>query len=283
MQSITPNNTQIFDGQSFAQNILDTEVKPFAQNNKLRLDIIWIGDNPESKIYVKFKQKKSAECGIESVLHHLPSAIDQKVVENLILELNADSEVTGYIIQLPTPAHIDFHKLFEIIDPKKDADGLSPFNLGKLWHYQDVVAAATPAGVMRILQDSAGINLESKNVVIINDSDIVGKPLGAMLLREHATVTFCTKFTKDLSFFTQNADIVISATGVAGLINGEMIKEGAVLIDIGTKKIEGKLYGDFDFDSCVEKASFITPVPGGVGPVTVAMLLKNCVTLGKIE
>lgn len=288
MLSNIPFNTQIFDGKLFAERILENEVRPVTKRlladlgRSLRLDIIWIGDSPESAVYVKYKRQKAHECGIETVLHHLPEDTDQETVENLILDLNKKNEVTGYIIQLPVPRHINYHKLFELIDPGKDADGLSPFNLGKLWHYQDTVGAATPAGVFRILTEAANLKLEGKSVVILNDSDIVGKPLGAMLLREHATVSFCTKYTKNISDYTESADVVISATGVPGLIKGSMIKQGAVLIDVGTRKIEGKIYGDIEIESCLNKASFITPVPGGVGPVTVAMLIKNCVMLGNI-
>jgi methylenetetrahydrofolate dehydrogenase (NADP+)/methenyltetrahydrofolate cyclohydrolase len=282
MLSITPNNIQkIFDGKSFAQNILDNEVKPISSQKQIRLDIIWIGDNPESEIYVNYKQKKATECGIESVLHHLPSVIDQSSVEELVSSLNEDKSVTGYIIQLPVSEHIDYHKIFRFIDPRKDADGLSPYNLGLLWQYQNGVAPATPAGVMRILRESANLDLKGLNAVIINDSDIVGKPLGAMLLKECSTVSFCTKNTQDLALYTKSADIVITATGVAGLIKGEMIKDGSVLIDIGTKRVGKSILGDIDFESCKEKASFITPVPGGVGPVTVAMLLKNVVDLAR--
>jgi methylenetetrahydrofolate dehydrogenase (NADP+)/methenyltetrahydrofolate cyclohydrolase len=167
----------------------------------------------------------------------------------------------------------------KLISEKKDVDGLSPTNLGKLWQYQHVISAATPAGVMRILKEVTESNLSGKNVVIINDSNIVGKPLGAMLLREKATITFCTENTKDLSFYTKNADIIITATGVPGLINASIIKEGVIIIDVGIKRKDGIILGDVDINTCKGVASLITPVPGGVGPVTVAMLLKNLVDL----
>lgn len=283
----TPNNTTIFDGKKLAQEILENEVKPLAQKGNFRLDIIWIGNNPESKIYVSHKKEKAEEVGIQCEIHNLEESVTQGEVEELILSLNKNPEVTGYIIQLPVPKHINSKKLFQLIDPRKDVDGLSPWNLGKLWQYQEALAPATAEGVMRILEES-GTDLKGLDVVVINTSDIVGKPLGAMLLRKGATVTFCNSKTRDLFHHTIGAEVIISAVGQPEMIKGDMIKNDVILIDVATKKkevevdgiIKNQLFGDFEFETCKEKASFITPVPGGVGPMTVAMLLKNICKAG---
>ena len=241
----------------------------------MRLDIIWIGDDPESEIYENHKKNSAAKVGISSTIHHLPEITMQEELLDLIWKLNENPEVTGYILQLPVPEHIDSRAVFQSIEPSKDVDGLSPWNLGKLWQYQDAFIPATAAGVLRIIEEVAEVDPVGKNVVIVGTSDIVGKPIGSALLKTRATVTFCNSKTADLAFHTRNADVVISAVGKPGLITGDMIKEKAVLIDVGTKKVDGKLLGDFEFESCCQKASFITPVPGGVGPVTVVSLLNN--------
>lgn len=283
----TPNNITVFNGKKLAQEILENEVEPLAKQGNYRLDIIWIGSNTESEIYVNHKKKKAEEVGVKCHIHHLDNSVEQAEVEALVSSLNKDPEVTGYIIQLPVPEHINAKELFQLIDPRKDVDGLSPWNLGKLWQFRDAVVPATAAGVMRILNEAVD-DLKGLDVVIINTSDIVGKPLGAMILDRGATVTFCNSKTRNLFHHTKGAEVIISAVGKPGLIKGDMVKDEVVLIDVATKrqemKVDGekkiKLFGDIDFETCKEKASFITPVPGGVGPMTVAMLLLNVCKVG---
>ena len=266
-------------------------MQPFTQDKDLRLDIIWIGDNPESEIYVKHKKKAAESVGISVEIHKFPETAKTEEIMLLQKELNQDDIVTGYFIQLPIPEQIDKNRLFRKIDPVKDVDGLNPLNLGLLWQRQEALAPATAAGIMRMIKKDVVVDLMGKNVVIVNDSIIVGRPLAALLLKDGATVSICTKHTENLQEYTRVADILITATGVVGLIKGDMIKEGVVLIDVGTRRCthvrDGKsvckICGDVEFDSCLEKASFITPVPGGVGPVTVAMLLANVCSAYKIQ
>jgi len=278
------NKAQIFDGKSFSKSILDKHVKTYASRHSLKLDVIWVGNNLESEIYVNHKQKIAKEYGIKTSLHHLPNETTTEQLIELIGKLNFNEEVTGFFVQLPVPDHINLVQVLKAIDPNKDIDGLTPTNLGLLWQYQDTIAPATPAGIMTILEDQFE-TLEGKDVVIVNDSNIVGKPLTAMLLKRHATVTVCHKFTKKLDQYTRRAEVIISAAGVQNLINAEMIKNEAVLIDVATKRLGphgSSIVGDFA-DDCREKASFITPVPGGIGPVTVAFLMLNLVRAHELQ
>lgn len=273
----------IFNGKNFSQNILDNEVKPFADGKNLRLDIIWIGNSAESEVYVRHKEKAAQEVGIIVNVHRFPETASTDEILSLQEDLNKNTEVTGYFFQLPIPRQIDKARIFQNINPEKDVDGLNPLNLGLLCQSQSSFVPATAAAVMRILKEAALVDLEGKNIVIINDSIIVGRPLAALLLNEKSTVSVCTKYTGDLNLYTRDADIIITAVGKPGLITAEMIKNGAVLIDVGTRQkifTENdeetiKIFGDIDFESCSEKAAFITPVPGGVGPATAACLLMN--------
>lgn len=249
---------------------------------KPRLDIILVGSNPQSLLYTNIKKKRSEEIGVICNIHHWKEdagkgdskgSFKEEICQK-IRELNPVSD--GIIVQLPLPLHLDTAAILETIDPKKDVDGLTSFNLGKTAQGKEEFAPATPKGIICLLERN-NIPLKGKEVAIVNHSNLVGKPLAMMFLRRGATITICHEFTRNLATHTRQADILVSGTGIPGLIREEMVKEGAVVIDVGVAEKEGKIYGDVDFDKVKEKTSWITPVPGGVGPMTVAMLLKNLI------
>lgn len=239
------------------------------------LAIILVGDNPASKIYVNSKIKGCSELGFESFAHFLPEDTSEERVLELIGELNEDERVNGILVQLPLPKHIDEKKVIDKIALNKDVDGFKPENLGLLMlGDKDSMQPCTPAGIMELLR-AYSIELVGKDVVVVGRSNIVGKPMGSLLINEGATVTTCNSKTKDLKAKTSQADMVIMAIGEAKFLTEDMVKEGAIIVDVGINRTEDGLFGDVDYDGVSKKAAYITPVPGGVGPMTVAMLFAN--------
>ena len=239
------------------------------------LAIILVGDNPASKIYVNSKIKGCSELGFESFAHFLPEDTSEERVLELIGELNEDGRVNGILVQLPLPKHIDEKKVIDKIALNKDVDGFKPENLGLLMlGDKDSMQPCTPAGIMELLR-AYSIELVGKDVVVVGRSNIVGKPMGSLLINEGATVTTCNSKTKDLKAKTSQADMVIMAIGQAKFLTEDMVKEGAIIVDVGINRTEDGLFGDVDYDGVSKKAAYITPVPGGVGPMTVAMLFAN--------
>lgn len=247
------------------------------------LVVVLVGDNPASKSYIKGKQKGCEEVGMKSTLIKYPADISEEQLLLTIDELNKDESVHGILVQLPLPKHIDEDKVIDYINIKKDVDAFHPHNVGKLLIGQDGFLPCTPAGVIKMLKDT-NITISGKHAVVIGRSNIVGKPLSLLLLRENATVTVCHSRTTDLKEITKQADILIAAVGRANFVTADMVKDGAVVIDVGVNRLDtGKLCGDVLFDDVKEKASYITPVPGGVGPMTITMLLDNTLKAAKIQ
>lgn len=269
------DNLEIFDGKKVSNEIL-SEVKEKIDklNKKLGLAIIWVGNNEASHIYIKNKLKRCEELGVKGNLYHLDENTTEEEVITLIEKLNNDNSIDGIILQSPVPNQIDIIKCFNKIIPSKDIDGFSNISLGNLLLDKPGHISCTPKGVMKLL-DYYHINLDGKSVCLINRSIIVGKPLFNLLIRRNATVTMCHSHTKNLSEYTKNADIVISAVGKPKFITKNMLKDGAIVIDVGISRIDGKVVGDVDFDDVLDKVAYITPVPGGVGPMTVAMIFEN--------
>ena len=241
------------------------------------LAVILVGDNPASQVYVRNKVKACSDMGLHSELHQFPAEVSEQAVLARIAELNANAKIYGILVQLPLPPQIDNNKVLEAISVEKDADGFHLYNLGALVTGGTVFPPCTPYGVMALL-DHYRIPIEGCNAVVVGRSNIVGKPMALMLLARSATVSICTSKTRDLRQYTSMADILVVATGKPKMVTGDMIKPGAVVIDVGINRTpDGKLVGDVDFGSAKEKASYITPVPGGVGPMTITMLLANTV------
>ncbi|WP_373524914.1 bifunctional methylenetetrahydrofolate dehydrogenase/methenyltetrahydrofolate cyclohydrolase FolD [Nostoc sp.] len=243
------------------------------------LAVVMVGDNPASAAYVRNKEKACAKVGIASFGQHFPAQTTLEELEEVIALLNHDERVDGILVQLPLPNHLDAVTLLHQIDPDKDADGLHPVNLGRLIRGEPGLRSCTPAGVMRLLQEYE-ISLPGKQAVVVGRSILVGKPMALMLLEADATVTIAHSRSHDLKTITQNADILIAAVGYPGLISADMVKPGAVVVDVGMNRVtdangNSRLVGDVDFESTASVAGFITPVPGGVGPMTVAILLQN--------
>ncbi len=273
---------KILDGKSLANlraQKLKKEIEILKQDGiKPLFCVINIGDDPASKVYVKTKKRRAQEMGIEQKIYQLPSTESEESVLNLIDELNQDPSVHGIMVQMPTPEQIDVNHLLERIDPEKDVDGLTPTNIGHLWQSDHFVEPATAIGIMKLLEHYK-INVAGKNVAIIGRSNIVGKPLAALMLEKDASVSVLHSKTKSLSTYTRMADIIIVAAGQANLLTSEMVEKGAVVIDVGINRVEGHLVGDVDFKQVLSKASWITPVPGGVGPLTVELLMEQVVKL----
>ena len=243
------------------------------------LTVVRVGDDPASAIYVRGKRKACEEAGIASVEHHLPASTTQQELLALVARLNADPSVHGILVQLPLPDQIDEDPVLDAIDPRKDSDGFHPFNVGCLWTGKPAPRACTPWGIMRLL-DEAGVDPKGKRALVVGRSNIVGKPMAAMLLERHATVTVAHSRTQDLAAEVGRADILVAAIGKAEMVKGAWVKPGAVVVDVGMNRLpDGKLVGDVEFAPAAERASAITPVPGGVGPMTIAMLLVNTVEL----
>src|SRR5690625_4318781 len=278
-------SAEIIDGKELARKIrldMKEEVSDLSTSGLIpHLTVILVGDNPASKSYVNGKKKASAEVGISSDIIELSVATTEEELLNTIKQLNQDPSVHGILVQLPLPKHIHEQAVIEAINPQKDVDGFHPLNIGRMMTNQDTLLPCTPYGILTML-NAENIKIEGKHVVIIGRSNIVGKPVGQLLLNENATVTYCHSKTKNLAEFTLKADILIVAVGVPNIINADHIKQDAIVIDVGINRTdEGKLTGDVDFDSAKTKASHITPVPRGVGPMTIAMLLKNTIKAAK--
>jgi methylenetetrahydrofolate dehydrogenase (NADP+)/methenyltetrahydrofolate cyclohydrolase len=271
---------KIIDGKGISKRIrgeLAREVENFtkATGIKPKLSVVLVGDDPASQIYVRNKERGAEELGMSSETKRIPASIKQKELVEIVEELNRDRAVHGILVQLPLPKGLDENEAIAAISPQKDVDGLHPFNLGRLVRNEAPFhLSCTPQGIMELIL-STGIEINGKEAVVVGRSNIVGKPIALMLLQKHATVTICHSRTKDLGAVVKRADIVVAAVGSPGLIRGEMIKEGAVVIDVGMNRVGEKLVGDVDFETAKERAAFITPVPGGVGPMTITMLLKN--------
>lgn len=272
----------IIDGKALSQVVKD-EVKaevPVLEakyGRKPCLVVIIVGENPASQVYVRNKVKAAAYTGMESKLIELPADISEEALLKQIVDLNNDPLVDGILVQLPLPKHIDEEKVIDTIAREKDVDGFHPGNVAGLWLGKKCIVPCTPAGIMRLI-DSIGLELKGKNAVVVGRSNIVGKPVAKLLLDRHATVTIAHSRTADLGAVCRNADVLVLAVGKAKLITGDMVKPGAVVIDVGMNRDEeGKLCGDVDFASAEPVASYITPVPGGVGPMTIAMLMKNTI------
>ncbi|WP_208588314.1 bifunctional methylenetetrahydrofolate dehydrogenase/methenyltetrahydrofolate cyclohydrolase FolD [Gracilibacillus suaedae] len=245
------------------------------------LTVVLIGDDPASKSYVRGKQKASDYVGVDSELIELPESTTQAELLSLIDTLNKKDSVHGILVQLPLPAHIDEEVIIEAISPEKDVDGFHPISIGRMMTGKDTFYPCTPYGIIQMMK-SKNISLEGKHAVVIGRSNIVGKPVGQLLLSENATVTYCHSRTKNMEQYIASADILIVAVGRAHFISGDHIKQGAIVIDVGVNRIEdGSLTGDVDFDSAKEKASYITPVPKGVGPMTITMLMHNTIKSAK--
>ncbi|KIL48615.1 methenyltetrahydrofolate cyclohydrolase [Jeotgalibacillus alimentarius] len=272
-------SAEIIDGKKIAQSMREQLKERIAnlQGVTPGLAVVLIGDNQASQTYVSMKQKACENLGIYSRLIRMPESVSESDLLSTINELNEDSTIHGILVQLPLPAHIDETSVIEAIIPAKDVDGFHPINVGRLQTGGEAFYPCTPNGIMKMLEYQ-GIDLTGKHAVVVGRSNIVGKPMGQLLLKESATVTYCHSKTADLKAHTKQADIVVAAAGIHNLITAEHIKEGAVVIDVGMNRdSEGKLCGDADYDSCKAKASAITPVPGGVGPMTITMLLFNTV------
>lgn len=248
-----------------------------------KLAVIMVGDDKASQVYVRNKSKACDEMGIEYEEYLKDASTTQEELLNLIDELNAREDISGILLQSPIPKHLDIREAFNRIDYKKDVDGFNPINVGKLAIGEDCFISCTPYGVVKLLEAN-NIKIEGKHVVILGRSNIVGRPLIQCMLNEHATVTVCHSRTQNLKEFTKQADILISAIGKAKFVTEDMVKDGAVVIDVGiNRNDEGKLVGDVDYENVEPKTSYITPVPGGVGPMTIAMLMNNVVKAVKIN
>ncbi|WP_148624331.1 bifunctional methylenetetrahydrofolate dehydrogenase/methenyltetrahydrofolate cyclohydrolase FolD [Aliarcobacter cryaerophilus] len=247
------------------------------------LAVILVGNDAASATYVASKAKACKDAGIYSVVHEMPESITQEELLETINMMNNNPKLDGILVQLPLPKHIDTTTVLEAINPLKDVDGFHPYNVGRMVSNLDSFLPATPFGVMRMFEEH-NIELSGKDVVVIGSSDIVGKPMASLLINKKATVTVCNSRTKDLKSHTSKADIVIIAVGVPYLLKEDMVKDGAIVIDVGINRLDtGKLVGDADFEGLKNKCSFLTPVPGGVGPMTIAMLLKNTIKASKLR
>lgn len=270
----------IIDGRKIANEVYEELNGRIAELKKKgvipRVAIVEVGDDEMSKRYVSLKENAAIRLGMECVTYHLVASSTQERLLELIDQLNADESVHGMLVQMPLPEHMDTKAVLDAIDPEKDIDGLHFTNAGKLLNGEPAIIACTPRAIIHML-DSIGVDIESRHTVVVGKSILVGRPIAMCFLNRSATVSVCHTKTQNLGEITRNADILIVAAGSAKLIKADMVKDGAVVIDVGQTNIDGKLYGDVDFDAVVEKASYITKVTGGVGPMTVAMLMTNLV------
>ncbi|MBQ8902348.1 MAG: bifunctional methylenetetrahydrofolate dehydrogenase/methenyltetrahydrofolate cyclohydrolase [Bacilli bacterium] len=265
----------LLDGKKLSNEIIENIKEEInSKNIEIGFAVIWVGNDEASSVYVKNKLKKCEYVGIKTELFHLDENVSEKELINLINELNDRNDINGILLQSPVPKHINITNCFNSIDYKKDIDGFSNISVGNLYLGSPYHVSCTPKGIIKLL-DNYNIDLDGKNVCLINRSNIVGKPLFHLLIERNATVTMCHSKTIDLKEFTKNADIVISAVGKPNFIKADMVKEDVVIIDVGISRIDGKVVGDVDFAEVSKKASYITPVPGGVGPMTIAMVLEN--------
>jgi methylenetetrahydrofolate dehydrogenase (NADP+) / methenyltetrahydrofolate cyclohydrolase len=279
MSAPTPTTATILDGKALAARVragLATEaVRLAARGVTPGLAVVLVGEDPASQVYVRNKTKACHECGFRTFDHKLPATTTERDLLALVARLNADAEVDGILVQLPLPAAVDARRVLLAVDPRKDVDGFHPDNLGRLLMGQPRFVACTPFGIMKLIEE-AGFSLAGAEAVIVGRSNIVGKPMAALLISSDATVTVCHSKTRDLPGVVRRADLVIAAVGRAEMIKGDWIKPGAVVIDVGMNRgADGKLVGDVELAAAARRASAITPVPGGVGPMTIAMLLAN--------
>ncbi len=271
---------RIIDGKSIAKELRESLAPRVAalkeQGITPGLTVIVVGDDPASAIYVRNKERACVKLGMNSQVLRFPAETTQEEILNTVRLLNQDDSVHGILVQLPLPRHIDEQAVLRAIDPDKDVDGFHAMNAGRLMNGEPGFVACTPKGVMRLLEVS-GVELDGKNAVVVGRSNIVGKPMALLLLQKNCTVTIAHSHTKDLAAVTRSADILVVAVGRAGFITGDMVKPGAAVMDVGINRVDGKVVGDVDFESAKEVASCITPVPGGVGAMTIAMLMENTV------
>ena len=278
----------IIDGKAISAAIraeIKQETEVFAEENGFRpgLAVIIVGEDPASQVYVRNKRRACEEVGFYSEAYELPAETTQEELNTLVDKLNANEKIHGILCQLPLPKHLDENEVILRIDPKKDVDAFHPVNVGRIMIGDYSFLPCTPAGVMALLERS-GIEISGKECVVVGRSNIVGKPQAMLLLHANGTVTICHSRTKNLAEVCRRADILVAAIGKADFFTGDMVKEGAVVIDVGmNRRADGKLTGDVDFESVAPKASYITPVPGGVGPMTITMLMKNTLTAAKLS
>ncbi|MDV6319066.1 bifunctional methylenetetrahydrofolate dehydrogenase/methenyltetrahydrofolate cyclohydrolase FolD [Chromohalobacter sp. HP20-39] len=279
---------QLIDGKAIAANVreqVSRQVQARRHDGKRApgLAVVLVGEDPASEVYVRNKHRACDQAGLHSVQHQLPATTTQTELEALIDSLNADADIDGILVQLPLPEHLDERPILERIRPDKDVDGFHPYNLGRLAQRLPVLRPCTPKGIMTLMQQS-GIQVRGLDAVIVGASNIVGRPMAMELMLAGSTTTVCHRFTQDLESHVRRADLLIVAVGKPGLVKGEWVKEGAVVIDVGiNRQADGKLAGDVEFAPAAERASFITPVPGGVGPMTVASLLENTLLAAELH
>ncbi len=274
-------SAEIIDGKALACSMrkeIAEEIKKLSLQPGLA--VVMVGDDPSSAIYVRNKEKACEEVGIKSYTYKLPENTPQSEVEDLVKKLVNDAGINGILVQLPLPKHLDVEKILSLIPPEKDVDGFSAQNVGKMFLGEQSLYACTPHGIIKLIK-YAGVDIAGKHAVVVGRSNIVGKPVAALLLAENATVTICHSKTQNLKEITSQADILVVAIGKPHFITADMIKEGATVIDVGTNRVDGKLLGDVDFENAKEVAGNITPVPGGVGPMTITMLMYNTLTACK--
>jgi len=279
---------QLLDGKLLSKKIetqVSSEVKKLKETCGCTpgLAVVLVGQDPASAAYVNMKKKACDRVGFYSITHDMPENISQEAIERTIVSMNENPSIDGILIQLPLPEQIDTTKLLELVDPAKDVDGFHPFNVGRLVTNLDGFVPCTPLGVMELLKEY-DIDVKGKNCVVVGASNIVGKPMASLLLNADATVEVCHIFTDDLKRHTLNADVILVGVGVINLITPDMVKDDVIIVDIGVSRTkEGKLVGDVDFEAVSKKCSFITPSPGGVGPMTIAMLLSNTLKAAKLN
>jgi methylenetetrahydrofolate dehydrogenase (NADP+)/methenyltetrahydrofolate cyclohydrolase len=278
---------QVIDGKMVAakvkEEVREGVKKLVAQKGVTpKLTVVLVGEDPASHIYVRNKERGCAEVGMISEVRRMPATTKQEELINIVKGLNADTSVHGILVQLPLPAGLKEQAILDVVDPRKDVDGLHPINMGKLLKGDESgFVACTPQGIIELIL-STGTEIQGKEAVVVGRSNIVGKPAAILLLQKNATVTVCHSRTKSLGEVTRRADILVAAVGIPKIIQGDMVKEGAVIIDVGTNRVAEKLVGDVDFQAAQERAGFITPVPGGVGPMTIALLMKNTLKAARL-
>lgn len=278
---------KIISGKEVSEAVklrVSDEVKKLKENGiEPCLAVILVGDDPASRVYVNNKKKACEFCGIRSLEYVLPAETKEEELIELVEKLNNDKSVNGILCQLPLPKHLDEKKVLNLIKPEKDVDAFHPENVGHIMIGDFNFLPCTPAGIMEMLRYE-NIDLDGKNCVVIGRSNIVGKPMAMLMLKENATVTICHSRTKNLKEVVAGADVIVAAVGRPNFVTADMVKDGAVIIDVGINRMDdGKLCGDVDFEACKEKASYITPVPGGVGPMTIATLMQNTITATRIQ
>lgn len=278
-------SSRVIDGRSLAKKV-EEEVKTGVEALKAEkgvtpgLATILVGEDPASKMYVRLKHKACERTGIHAEDHNLQASISQEELIAHIQQLNQRKDIHGILLQLPLPRHLNDKEAMLAIDPGKDADGFHPYNMGNLLIGNEGFVPCTPKGVIRAMEEH-GIQIQGKHAVVVGHSNVVGKPMAAMLINRNATVSVCHVFTQDLKQYTLDADILVVGTGVKHLIKADMVKEGAVVFDVGITEDDGKVYGDVDFENVIKKASLITPVPGGVGPMTISILMQHVLMAAK--